>query len=190
VTRVVYYCASTLDGYIAETDDTIGWLTGYHGTYAGPGVEAMAGTYDRFYDGIGSLVMGSATYEFILEHGREWPYKGKSCWVLTSRRLAIPDGEGADVRLAICPVSEIYDEVVAAARPRDVWVVGGGNVASQFADDGLLDEVRVHVVPVVLGRGKPLFDRPLPGGPMRLTGVVPRDNGMVELTYEIERAPT
>jgi dihydrofolate reductase len=190
VTRVVYYCASSLDGYIAEADDTIDWLTGYGGTYAGAGVQPMEGNYERFYDGIGSLVMGSATYEFVLEYGGEWLYKDKPCWVLTSRPLAIPEGEGVDVRLASCPVAEIYDEIVAAARPRDVWVVGGGNLASQFADDGLLDELRIHVVPVILARGKPLFDRPLPGGPLQLTRAVPCDNGMVELAYEIERPPT
>jgi dihydrofolate reductase len=188
MTRVVYYCASTLDGYIAAADDTIEWLTDYSGTYAGAGAQSTAGSYERFYNGIGSLVMGSATYEFVLEHGRRWPYAGKPCWVLTSRDLAIPDGEGVDVRLESSAVSELYDELVAAAGSLDVWVVGGGNVASQFADDGLLDELRVHVVPVVLGRGKPLFDRALPGEPMQLTGVVPRDSGMVELIYAIERA--
>jgi dihydrofolate reductase len=68
-----------------------------------------------------------------------------------------------------------------------LWVVGGGNVASQFADEGLLDEVLVTVVSVVLGDGKPLFDRRLAGGPMRLVGVSPRSNGMVQLGYEVRR---
>jgi dihydrofolate reductase len=188
MTLVVYYAASTLDGFIAEADDTIEWLTGYDGTYSCADAAPMAGSYERFYATVGSLVMGSATYAFVLEHGREWPYSGKPCWVLTSRRLPIPAGEAVDVRFASCPVSELFDEITAAAGAGDVWVVGGGNVASQFADDGLLDEVRVHVVPVVLGRGKPLFDRPLPGGPMQLTSAVPQDNGMVELAYAIERA--
>ena len=48
---------------------------------------------------------------------------------------------------------------------RNLWVVGGGNVASQLADAGLIDEVLVTVVPVILGAGKPMFDRPPPGGP-------------------------
>ena len=43
------------------------------------------------------------------------------------------------------------------------------------------------VVPVVLGAGKPLFDRRLPGGPMQLTGARPFDSGMVELRYEVRR---
>ena len=49
--------------------------------------------------------------------------------------------------------------MIAAAGDRNLWVVGGGDVASQFADEGLLDDVLVTVVPVVLGEGKPLFDR-------------------------------
>ncbi len=77
--------------------------------------------------------------------------------------------------------------MIAAAGERNLWVVGGGNVASQFADQGLLDELLVTVVPVVLGEGKPLFDRRLPGGPMQLTGTTAFDSGMVELRYEISR---
>jgi dihydrofolate reductase len=59
----------------------------------------------------------------------------------------------------------------------DLWIVGGGNLASQFADAGLLDEVAVTIVPVVLGAGNPLFDRRLPGGAMQLTGVSPGRTG-------------
>lgn len=77
--------------------------------------------------------------------------------------------------------------MIAAAGERDLWVVGGGNVASQFADKGLLDELLVTIVPVVLGEGKPLFDRRLPGAPMQLTGTRAFDSGMVEVRYEIRR---
>jgi dihydrofolate reductase len=75
--------------------------------------------------------------------------------------------------------------MAAAAGERDLWVVGGGNVASQFADAGLLDELHLTVVPVVLGAGKPLFDRPLPGGSMQLTGTRTFETGMVELRYAL-----
>ena len=74
----------------------------------------------------------------------------------------MPAGEEVDVRIVNAKVADLYDEMVAAAGERNLWVVGGGNVASQFADAGLLDEVLVTVVPVVMGEGKPLFDRRLP----------------------------
>jgi dihydrofolate reductase len=184
-----YYCAMSLDGFIAEADDTLEWLTGYEGRpYAGAGAEPMEGAYERYYDGVGALVMGSATYEFVLEHGGGWPYAGKPVWVLTSRELPVPEGDGVDVRFASGEIAGLHDEMTALAGERDAWVVGGGNVASQFADAGLLDELLLTVVPVVLGAGKPLFDRRLTGGPLRLTGTRAFANGMVELRYAIERS--
>jgi dihydrofolate reductase len=186
VSRTQYYCASTLDGFIAEADDTIDWLTGYRGSYDGPDTEPGGrGNYEVFYEGVGALVMGSVTFSFVMDELTEWPYKGKPTWVLSRRELAGPEGE--DVRIASAEVGELHDEMVAAAGDRHLWVVGGGNVASQFADAGLLDDVIVTVVPVVLGEGKPLFDRRLPGGPMQLTGTRTFDSGMVELSYEIKR---
>jgi dihydrofolate reductase len=183
--RTVYFCASSLDGFIAESDDTIDWLTGYEGSSEAAGAVPMKGSYDRFYEGVGALVMGSVTYEWVLEHAERWPYGGKPAWVLTSRRPPLPGGEDVDVRLARGSLAELAPEMLAAAGERDLWVVGGGHVASQFADAGLLDELMVTVVPVVLGQGKPLFDRRLAGGPLALTGARAFDTGMVELRYAI-----
>jgi dihydrofolate reductase len=180
VMPTVYYCATSLDGYIAESDDNIDWLTGYEGRPLGPEVEPAAGefpaTYEEFYEGVGALVSGSVTYEWVLAHIDEWPYAGKPYWVLTSRELPAPEGQ--DVRF-----NGSFEEMIASAGDRKLWIVGGGGVANQFAEARLLDEVCVTVVPVVLGTGKPLFDRRLPGGPMQLTGVLPRASGMVELRY-------
>lgn len=191
----VYYCASSLDGYIAEADDSLDWLLNYEGTFEHDATEphpmSEGGGYERFYEGVRALVAGSVTYEWILDHldvagGGEWPYRGKPCWVLSSRELRLPEGEGVDVRIVDAPVGELYGEMAAAAGDGVLWVVGGGGVASQFADERLLDEVHVTVVPVALGAGKPLFERRLPD-PMRLTGTRAFKNGMVELRYRLER---
>jgi dihydrofolate reductase len=186
--KTVYYCAASLDGYIAETDDTIAWLTGYEGSFGGNGVEPIEGGYEEFYEGVGALVSGSVTYEFVLgelaSSGSDWPYRGKPAWILSSRDLPKPKDEGVDIRIVDAPVPDLYNEMIAAAGERDLWVVGGGNVASQFADAGLLDQVLVTIVPVVLGAGKPLFDRRLASA-MQLKAVLPRRNGMVELDYDV-----
>jgi dihydrofolate reductase len=194
MSKTQYYAAATLDGYIAEADDSLGWLMGYEGSYEGEGAEpgpmSGGGSYEQFYEGVGALVSGSTTYEFVLDHmddDNSWPYKGKPCWVLSSRDLRMPEGEGSDVRLANAPVADLHEEMLAAAGGKNLWIVGGGNVASQFADEGLLDEIHVTVVPVVLGAGKPLFDRRLPGGPLQLLGSRVFQTGMVELRYEVKR---
>jgi dihydrofolate reductase len=192
VGRVQYYCAATLDGFIADADDGIDWLTGYQGSYEGTGAEpgpmSEGGSYERFYEDVGALVSGSTTYEFVFDHvgeGGNWPYAGKPYWVLSSRELGTPDGE--DVRIANARVADLHEELMEAAGDRNLWIVGGGNVASQYAGAGLLDEVILTVVPVVLGDGKPLFDDPVPGGPLKLTGTGVYETGMVELRYELAR---
>jgi dihydrofolate reductase len=196
VARTIYYCASSLDGYIAASDDSLEWLTGYEGTYedeaATSGPMDGGGSYERFYEGVAAVVMGSVTYEWILDHleaagGGSWPYSGKPCWVLSSRDLRRPEGDGVDVRIANTPVPELYPEMTAAAGDQALWIVGGGGVASQFADAGLLDELHLTVVPAVLGAGKPLFERALPDGPMQPTGTTAFRTGMVELRYEVRR---
>jgi dihydrofolate reductase len=187
VGRTQYYCAASVDGYIAESDDTIDWLTGYRGSFDHPDAEPGGRqNYEAFYEGVGALVMGSTTYEWVIGELDEWVYKGKPCWVLSSRELRRPPGDDVDVRIVDADVSELHDEMLAAAGQRHLWVVGGGNVASQLADAGLLDDVIVTVVPVVLGEGKPLFDRRLPGGPLQLKGTRMFDSGMVELVYSLE----
>ena len=192
MTRVVYYAAMSLDGCIAEADDTIDWLTSYAGQPPADEVEPIERGYENFYRRVGALACGSVTYEWILDHisgGGNWPYPGKPCWILSSRELRVLEGDGVDVRVVDGSVSELFERMSESAGEADLWVVGGGNVASQFADAGLLDEVRVTVVPVVLGAGKPLFDRRVGGEPMRLIDVAPKPNGMVELAYELAERP-
>src|ERR687885_344126 len=106
MSKTVYYCAATLDGYIAEADDTIDWLTGYDGSFEGNGAQPVEGGYADFYERVGALVSGSVTYQWILDHVAEgdWPYKGKPTWVLSSRALPAPAGE--DVRITKAAVNE------------------------------------------------------------------------------------
>ena len=66
------------------------------------------------------------------------------------------------------------------------WIVGGGHVAGQFFDAGLLDELIVQVGSVTLGRGKPLFPRRVLSPVLRLVSVQQMGSGMAELRYEVD----
>lgn len=153
-----YYTATTLDGFIADHDHSLDWLFTRRRDAAGPL------TYDEFISGVGALAMGATTYEWILEHGPgvedpsdwKWPYDVPG-WVFTHRELAlVPD---APVVFTSADVAVVHAEMVAAAGARNVWIVGGGDLAGQFADAGLLDEVIVWIAPVTLGAGAPLLPR-------------------------------
>jgi dihydrofolate reductase len=156
MSRAIFYTATTLDGFLADPDDSQAWLDRQNEDRSG------AQNFAEFIERIGALVMGSRTYEWLLSHftesGEAWHYPQPS-WVMTSRDLPTPDG--ADVRFARGEVTSVYDDLRAAANGKDVWVVGGGDLAGQFADSGLLDEIIVKVAPVVLGSGRPLLPRRL-----------------------------
>jgi dihydrofolate reductase len=180
--RTVYYAAMSLDGYIADPEEGLDWLMGFEPTgYGGEG-EAGGNTFDDFFGGVGAMTMGSRTYEWIGDHVA-WPYGDTPSWVYTSRELEPLDGAGK-VSFTSGPVGELHGEQLEVAAGRDLWVIGGGNLASQYVAAGLLEAVRLTVVPTILGGGYPLFDEPLPR-PMRLMAANPLASGMLDLSYEL-----
>lgn len=150
MSTTTFYTASSLDGFIADEHHSLAWLFRQDQDDSGPL------NYEQFFTRIGAVVMGSSTYEWILHHedGR-WPYQ-LPAWVMTTRDLPAADG---DVRFARGDVGSVHDDMTAAADGKDLWVVGGGDLAGQFADAGLLDEIIVYLAPVTLGGGAPLLPR-------------------------------
>lgn len=148
-----FYTASSLDGFIATEEHSLDWLLTQDIDEDGP----MA--YGAFEKTIGALAMGASTFEWVMRHddGR-WGY-AQPTWVLTHRTLETP--HGADIRIAEGEVTTVHAEMVEAAGGKDLWIVGGGDLAGQFADAGLLDEVWVQYAPVTLGSGAPLLPRAL-----------------------------
>lgn len=142
-----FYTASSLDGFIATEEDSLEWLFKQDFDDEGP----MA--YPVFVEKIGALIMGANTYEWLLENGGEWPYE-QPTWVLTHRELGTP--EGADIRFSQ-NTGLAHEQAVGAAPGQGVWIVGGGGLAGEYAQVGLLDEVWVQFAPVTLGSGKPLL---------------------------------
>lgn len=152
MTRTIYYTATSLDGFLATPDDSLEWLFEQDHDPDGP----MSPT--AFDESVGALAMGATTYRWIVEHeasdGRAWPYR-QPTWVFTHRSQ--PSIAGADVRFTQDPVAEVHAAMAAAAGGRDLWVMGGGDLAAQFARAGLLDEIVVSIAAVTLGAGRPLF---------------------------------
>ncbi len=154
--KTIYYTATSLDGFIATEDDSLEWLF--------PLGNVSDTSYPQFIADVGALAMGAATYEWMLRHalevkdqdGSKWPYS-QPTWVFTHREL--PAVGGADLHFVQGGVQAVHAEMVKAASGKNVWVVGGGDLAAQFYDAGLLDEAIIQLGSVTLGRGKQLFPR-------------------------------
>ena len=183
--RTQYYTASSLDGFIADPNDSLDWL------FRLGDIEETS--YPAFIRDVGALAMGSSTYEWMLRHviGPEadhpgpWPYE-QPTWVFTTRTL--PGIPGADVRFARGDVRPVHAAMVDAAGGKNVWLVGGGDLVGQFHDQGLLDELFVQFGSVTLGAGKPLLPRTIVDPPLKLLSVRAVGTGFAELHYEVQRA--
>jgi dihydrofolate reductase len=185
--RTVFYTATTLNGFLADEADSLAWL------FSVPGGEGGDDTFQRFLSDIGVLVQGSTTYEWVLQHENlveqpdKWPeyYGARPTFVFTSRTL--PSVPGADVRFVQGSVADAWPAILEAAGGKDVWVVGGGDLAGQFADAGLLDELVVSIAPATLESGRPLLPRRLEWPRLQLKGV--RQVGQfAEVTYAVHPA--
>lgn len=185
----VYYTATSIDGFIADEHGSLDWL---FQVPAGDDDEGHEDRFARFFRNVGAMAMGSATYEWILEHDQllenpgTWRgYYGETpCWVFSHRDLpAIP---GADLRFVQGEVRPIYRAMVDAAGGKNIWLVGGGELVGQFADQGLLDEIQLSIAPVTLGAGAPLLPRRMLSSDLTLV-TVERQGQFVSSIYRVDK---
>jgi dihydrofolate reductase len=169
---VVLYIATSLDGYIADTDGGIDWLTAFEQ----PGEDFG---YKAFLARIGAIIMGGKTYRQVLGFG-PWPYPGVSCYVVTNRALA--DAPDTAVRAFAGDVVELVERVRRTTE-RDIWLVGGAELVTQFANRDLIDEYIISIMPLILGDGIPLFQGIMGQHHLRLIESKAYAAGVVQVTY-------
>jgi dihydrofolate reductase len=187
MTRFVYATATSLDGFLADSDNSLGWLFAVEG-----GEESLA-ALASFVEGVGVMVEGSTTYLWVLEHEKlldapeKWQelYGEKPTFVFSSRD-DLPLVPGADIRVVAGPVADHLDAIRAAAGDNDVWLVGGGDLVGQFHEAGALDEVMLSVAAVTLGGGAPLLPRRIESSTLRLVEVG-QTGQFVSLLYQVAR---
>ena len=180
--KTQYYTASSLDGFIADSNDSLDWLFQFE--------DIEGGSYDGFIRQVGAIAMGSTTYQWILDHHinqgnhhpEAWPYD-QPTWVFTSRVL--PPIKGADIRFVKGDVRPVHQEMVSVAGEKNIWLAGGGDLVGQFHDQGLLDEVIVQIASVTLCNGAPLLPRKIVTPPLKLLSAKVYGNDFVELHYEV-----
>ena|SRR5690554_5559593 len=164
--RILFDTASTINGFIADEQNSLEWLFAVEG-----GDHPDEGL---FPSGAAVLVEGSTTYEWllthdkVLEHPEKWAefHGDRPVYVMTTRDLPVP--EGADVRFRSGAIAELLPELREVAAGGDIWVVGGGDLAGQFLDAGALDEIALSVAPVALTGGAPVFPRRVESDRLRL----------------------
>lgn len=179
-----YLTATSLDGFIADPAHSLDWL------FEVDGGDDADNPFADFFTRVGAMAMGASTYLWLVEHEQliaqpeKWNemHGHKPGWVFAHREL--PVLPGADVHFVQGDVRPVHADMTAAAGDGTVWIAGGGELAGQFVDAGLLDLITVSVAPVTLGAGAPLLPRRLLSARLHLEDVR-RGGQFVHLTYAV-----
>lgn len=173
--KIIYYVATSADGYIARPDGGVEWLDRPR-PKGGYGMSA-------FFKSIDTVLMGRETYEVSRRFGQEG-HPGKKNYVFTRKRLRT---RTPNVEFVRAPVAD-FARRLRAEEGKDVWLLGGAALAASFLDEGQLDELVIHVVPVLIGEGIPLVRPRRRATSLSLISTHAYADGVVRLHYSA-RAP-
>ena len=170
--KTVLYIGMSLDGYIADRNGAVDWVTGQDGGGVGEG-------YDAFLSTVDTVVMGWNTYHQIVTElsPGQWVYEGLECYVLTHRTME-DDPQ-------VCFTTQEPAALIQTLRERpgkDIWICGGAQVAQALLADDMIDELRISVLPTLLGAGTSLFAPMDRERKLRLLEIQTED-GIAELRY-------
>ena len=172
---VIYMFAMSLDGFIARPDGSFDWLNDY------PADNDF--DFDNFLRSITGIVMGRGTYDVVRRDGR-WEYGRWPVTVVTTRPVAdLPENAVAHNGT---PGELLSDLRFRGANGR-IWLLGGGDLARQFMEDGLLDVLEIGIIPVIIGSGVAAFGGAQPDRWLDLDFVKPLANGAVHARWRVRR---
>jgi dihydrofolate reductase len=172
--RIVGYIATSLDGFIADPQESLDWLTGSD-------AELGEHHYDLFIKRIRTVVMGRTTYDWVMRNSATWPYSEQRTIVVTSRPLSNQPA-AVETRTDV-------DALVAELRALtdgDVWMCGGGKLQMAFLERGALDEIEIYVASALLGGGFPLFPATGLRATPKLLSAKALGTGMARLHYRFD----
>lgn len=170
MTKVCVFVATSLDGFMAGPNDELDWLAS----------EDAEDTFTPFFQGVGAILMGRRTYDIVTTFD-EWVYRDRPVLVATNRALipCMPT-----VRAVRGPIETLVRDARVAAMERNVYI-DGGDLIREALDANLVNEITVAIVPIILGKGIPLFTGAKARHPLRLVSSMVL-GGMVQLKYELK----
>jgi dihydrofolate reductase len=174
--KIILYIAASLNGKIARADGSVDWLEKL------PNPDKTDHGYAAFYDSIDTTIQGGKTYRQIKGWDIEFPYIGKTNYVVTRNRNLENNGH---VEFVTEKTVEFFQNL-KKQDGKDIWLIGGGQINTLFLNAGLIDEIRVFIMPVVLPDGIELFEMLPDEKLVKLQATKENTSGAVELIYKMK----
>lgn len=138
-----------------------------------------------FLKTIDCYVMGARTYEHAVELSKNygWAYGEAPTIVLSHKNLQAIQ---PNVQIHSGDLNNLVNEHLQP-KYKNIWVVGGAALVKDFIQQKLADEIRLSILPIILGDGLPLFNNINREQALHLENVTAYKSGMVELRYAVKR---
>lgn len=172
--KIVLYLAISVDGYLADQQGGVDWLSGDGSQPDAPG------SYLAFLETVDAIVMGWTTYHQLVTElsPNNWPYEGRPCYVVTHRQEA----DQENIFFWNGELTALTDKLKGEYEG-NVWICGGASVAGQLLEENRIDRLWLSIIPTVLGKGVRLFPELFQEIPLKLVATE-QWNGIVDLVYE------
>jgi dihydrofolate reductase len=169
--KIIYGVRTSLDGYIARLDGSLDFLHLRPSNYSmGP-----------FFKTIDVGLMGRKTYEAgVRMSGGKFESHGLRCYIFSR---SLPEGE-RDGAIFAREEPKRFVEELRKKKGKDIWLIGGGELTREFLQEDLVDELYLGIVPVLIGKGIPLFVAEFPQREFTLTESKTYSGGLIALKYE------
>lgn len=153
--EVRLFIATTIDGFIARENGSLDWLNDIANTESETSNSGNHdGGYSEFLADIDVVIMGRKTYDEILGFGVEWPYSNfKTYIVTTDLKYTIK----TDNTFIINNLDKKIIKDIKLVSEKNIWLVGGGQLITQFINFDLIDEMTLNVISIIIGKGIRLF---------------------------------
>lgn len=170
--KVILYIATSLDGYIAQPNDDLSFLSIVE-------QEGQDYGYSDFVKTVDAVIVGRKTYEKVISMGFDFPHTDKDAYIIT--RTARPNI--GSVKFYTDDLKSLIGKL-KSENGKNIFCDGGAEIVNELLKDNLIDEFIISVIPILIGDGTKLFRDGRPEQKLELVSVKSFDKGLTQLHYK------
>ena len=170
--KVILYIATSLDGYIAQPNDDLSFLSIVE-------QEGQDYGYADFIKTVDTVIVGRKTYDKVISMGFDFPHADKDAYIITRT----PKPSIGSVKFYTDDLKSLIDKL-KSENGKNIFCDGGAEIVNELLKNDLIDEFIISVIPILVGNGTKLFKDGRPEQKLELVSVKSFDKGLTQLHYK------
>ena len=172
--KVILYIASSLDGYIAKSNDDLSFLSRVQ-------QEGQDYGYAKFIDNVDTVILGRKTYDWVMKQVKEFPHAQLDSYIITRT----PRQDIGKIKFYTGNLKELVLRL-RQERGKNIFIDGGAEIVNELFKEKLIDQIYLSIVPILLGDGVRLFKGGLPEQNLKLINSKQFETGLIQLQYDLD----